>query len=221
VAVASSVSASRSAPRVAAYAHTNTGPQDLEDQLAEIRQWVAQRGWELVATYTDGGPGVRADRANFQRLLADTVHRQFDAIVIQRFDRAARSVRELVVAFARFRRCDVVVVSLAEDVDTSTAAGELIFHVMAAIGQFDRALTGDRIRSGLARARAEGVRLGRPPANARPEQAHALRQAGLLIGEIARQLRCSRATVRRRLREVPAPNEADPSSESSLSRDGA
>ena len=190
--------------KVAAYARVSTDRQDLEIQLEEIRQSVALRGWEVVATYSDVASGAREDRADFRRLLADAARRRFDGVIVQRFDRAARSVRQLIDTLDHLRRCRVAFISLKEDVDTSTPAGELIFHVMAAIGQFERALIADRIRSGLARARTRGVHLGRRRAAARAEEALALRRDGLSMGQIARRPHCSRATIRRRLREIGA-----------------
>ena len=93
-------------------------------------------------------------------------------------------------------------VSIKEDVDTSTPAGELIFHVMVAIGQFERALIADRIRAGLRRARALGTRVGRPPALVTPDQVLALRGTGLGYREIGRRLHISSALAHRRAREA-------------------
>jgi len=150
--------------RAAAYLRVSTDKQDLEVQLTEIRQHAVRRGWELVEAYSDIASGARDDRVDFRGLLADATKRKFDVIVVQRFDRAARSVKQLVQALEHLRRCRVAFLSIKEDIDTSTPAGEFIFHVMAAIGQFERALIGDRIRSGLDRARALGKSLGRPRA---------------------------------------------------------
>jgi DNA invertase Pin-like site-specific DNA recombinase len=147
----------------------------LEIQLSEIREHAVRRGWELVATYSDIASGAREDRASFRRFLADATKRKFDVIVVQRFDGAARSVKQLVESLDHLRRCRVAFVSIKEDIDTSTPAGELIFHVMAAIGQFERALIGDRIRSGLERARALGKPLGRPRTQVCGDQVLALR----------------------------------------------
>jgi DNA invertase Pin-like site-specific DNA recombinase len=208
----SGVEAGHGAPRVAAYARANTDSLDLEQQLAKIREWVNGRGFAIVAQYTDLASRRREGRAGFRRLLADAARRPFEMIVIQRLDCAARNVRELVATFDGLRRCGVDVASIADDMDTSASDGKSIFRTMAAIGQFQRALAGARTRTSLARARAQGVRLGRPRATARPEQAEALRRAGYSISAIARQLHCSPATVRRRLREAErtrsAPNKA-------------
>lgn len=190
--------------KVAAYARVSTDRQDLEVQLAEIRQYAAVRGWELVATYTDVASGAREDRAEFRRLLADAARRRFDAVVVQRFDRAARSVKQLVQTLEHLRGCRVAFISLREDIDTSTPAGELIFHVMGAIAQFERALIGDRIRSGLRRARALGKVLGRPRAAVQPGEVLALRGEGLSYRAIGRRLRISPALAHRLIRQAPA-----------------
>jgi DNA invertase Pin-like site-specific DNA recombinase len=186
---------------VISYTRVSTDKQDLEVQLQEIRQFVAQRGWTLVATYSDVASGAREDRSDFRRVLADAARRKFEAVIVQRFDRAARSVKQLVDALEHLRGCRVAFISLKEDVDTSTPAGELIFHVMAAIGQFERALIADRIRSGLRRAKALGKRLGRPPAPIRREQVLALREGGLSYRVIARRLRISAALAHRLARQ--------------------
>ncbi len=190
--------------RAAAYLRVSTDKQDLEVQLTEIRQHAVRRGWELVETYSDIASGARGDRVGFRRLLADATKRRFDVIVVQRFDRAARSVKQLVQALEHLRRCRVAFLSIKEDIDTSTPAGELIFHVMAAIGQFERALIGDRIRSGLERARALGKSLGRPRARVYRDQVLALRAKGLSYRAVARQLHISPALAHRLNRDTPS-----------------
>ena len=191
--------------KAAAYARVGTGKQDLEIQLEEIRQFVARKGWTLVATYADVASGARHDRTQFRHLQADAANGRFDILVVQRFDRAARSVRQLIEALEHLRHCRVGFVSIKEEVDTSTPAGELIFHVMAAIGQFERALIGARSRSGLARARTLGKQVGRPRARVRPDQVRALRDKGLSYRAAARQLHISPALAHRLARDV-APN---------------
>ena len=133
------------AMRAAAYVRASTGKQDLDVQHQELREFAARKGWQLVATYSDVASGAKEDRPNFRQLLADATRGRFGAVIVQRFDRAARSVRQLVETLEHLRRCRVAFVSLKEDIDTTTPAGELIFHVMAAIAQFERALIGDRI----------------------------------------------------------------------------
>src|SRR6266853_1812576 len=93
--------------------------------------------------------------------------------------------------------------SSRSDIDTSTPAGELVFHVMAAIGQFERALVGDRIRSGLERAKALGKVVGRPRVRISGDQVLALRAQGLSYRGIARRLRISPALAHRLAHAMP------------------
>jgi DNA invertase Pin-like site-specific DNA recombinase len=198
--------------RAAAYVRVSTGKQDLEVQLQELREFVARKGWQLAATYSDVASGAKEDRPEFRRLLADATRGRFSAVIVQRFDRAARSVRQLVETLEHLRRCRVAFVSLKEDIDTTTPAGELIFHVMAAIAQFERALIGDRIRSGLYRARALGKHLGRPKSAVEHDQVARLRQEGLSYRSIAHRLHISPALAHRLVR--------DPRSEGGPGRSG-
>jgi len=215
--------------KAAAYARVSTGKQDLEVQLEEIRQFAARKGWTLVATYADVASGAREDRIDFRRLLADAAKGKLEVVIVQRFDRAARSVKQLVETLEHLRRCRASFVSLKEDVDTSTPAGELIFHVMAAIGQFERALIGDRIRSGLERAKALGKVVGRPRVRISEDQVLALRAQGLSYRGIARRLRISPALAHRLAHAMPkmdstgrsetSPTRFETGPESSVSRD--
>jgi len=193
--------------KAAAYARISTGKQDLDVQLEEIRQFAGRKGWTLVATYSDVASGAREDRTDFRRLLAAAAKGQFGVVIVQRFDRAARSVKQLVEALEHLRRCRVAFVSIKEDLDTSTPAGELIFHVMAAIGQFERALIGDRIRSGLERARALGKAVGRPRTQVSSGQVLALRAGGLSYRAVAHHLHISPALAHRLAQDPPL---ADP-----------
>jgi DNA invertase Pin-like site-specific DNA recombinase len=188
--------------KAAAYVRVSTGKQDLDVQQQELREFAARKGWELVATYSDVASGAKEDRLNFRQLLADATRGRFGAVIVQRFDRAARSVRQLVETLEHLRRCRIAFVSLKEDIDTTTPAGELIFHVMAAIAQFERALIGDRIRSGLFRARALGKRLGRPKSSVGHDQVARLRQEGLSYRSIGRRLHISPVLAHRLVRDL-------------------
>ncbi|MFQ5802817.1 MAG: recombinase family protein [Candidatus Methylomirabilales bacterium] len=188
--------------KAGAYCRVSTDRQDLEVQLDEIKNFMARRGWELAGIYHDVASGANEDRAEFRRLFADAARGKFGAVVVQRFDRAARSVKQLVETLQHFRRCRVAFVSIKEDIDTSTPAGELVFHVMAAIGQFERSLIGDRIRSGLQRAKALGKSLGRPRAPVSSDKVLALRAEGQSYRVIGRRLGISTALAHRLARET-------------------
>lgn len=186
---------------VAAYARVSTETRTLKFSSRRSDSiWLNEDGpsWP----HTPMWHRAKENRPAFRRLLADAARRRFEAVIVQRFDRAARSVKQLVATLDHLRRCRVAFVSIKEDVDTSTPAGELILHVMAAIGQFERALIGDRIRSGLQRARALGRRIGRPSKGGSREQVRALRQTGLSYRAIGRCLKISTALAHRMARNA-------------------
>src|SRR2546428_4487517 len=151
--------------RAALYARVSTArsSQDPEMQLPELREYCRRRGWEILGEYVDAGvSGAKERRPELDRLLADSRKRLVDAVVVYRYDRFARSLRQLVNALEEFRGLGIEFVSLHEGVDTSTPNGRLVFGIFASIAEFERELIRDRVRSGLASARAKGKRIGRP-----------------------------------------------------------
>ena len=148
---------------VALYCRVSTGEQDTGAQEAELRRYAEVRGWTIFKIYRDKGySGATTNRPALQELLSDTRRRRFDAILVFRFDRFARSLRELLNALELCRQANISVVSATEGIDTGSASGELIFHIFGAIAQFERSLIGARVRSGLQHAREQGKQIGRP-----------------------------------------------------------
>jgi len=189
--------------RVALYARVSTEGQDPEVQLAALRTHAAQRGWEVAEEYVDKGfSGTRERRPALDRLMKAAWDGRFRAVVVWRFDRFARSVKHLISALEAFRALNVEFISLQEQFDTSTPIGQAMFTIIGAMAQLERDIIRERVKAGLERARARGVRLGRPTAQVKPAEIFRLRGQGVSIGEIARRFRASRSTVRRRLREA-------------------
>ena len=186
--------------RVASYARVSTlgKGQDAEVQLRELRQFAQARGWQIADEYTDSGvSGSKESRPELNRLLTDARRRKFDCVLVYRYDRFARSLRQLVNALEEFRSLGVDFVSLHEGVDTSTANGRLVFGIFASIAEFERELIRDRVKSGLANARAKGKRLGRPRKIVDAARIGQLRARGVSWRKIARQMECSARTARR------------------------
>ncbi len=186
--------------RVALYARVSTlnHGQDPEVQLRELRTYCERRGFEITATYTDKGvSGSRERRPALDKLLADCRKRLVDGVVVYRYDRFARSLRQLVNALEEFRSLGVDFISLHEGVDTSTANGRLVFGIFASIAEFERELIRDRVRSGLAAARARGRRLGRPRVVANAQEITRRRNSGASWRTISREIGVSVRTVRR------------------------
>lgn len=151
--------------RAAIYARVSTkaGSQNPDMQLREVRDYCQRRGWEIAGEYVDTGvTGAREERPELDRLLVQCHKRRVDAVVVYRYDRFARSLRQLVSALEEFRALGIEFISLHEGVDTSTPNGRLVFGIFASIAEFERELIRERVRSGLAAARARGKRIGRP-----------------------------------------------------------
>ena len=158
----------------------------------------ARRGWEIVGEYVDVGiSGAKERRPELDRLLAASRTRQADAVVVYRYDRFARSLRQLVNALCEFDALGIQFVSLHEGVDTSTPNGRLVFGIFASIAEFERELIRERVRSGLAAARARGKRLGRPPSRVDADKVAELRAQGASWREIAARLGVGIGTVHR------------------------
>lgn len=167
-------------------------------QLHEVREYCARRGWHVFGEYVDRGiSGSKERRPELDRLLVDCRKRRLDAVVVYRYDRFARSLRQLVNALEEFRGVGIDFVSLHEGVDTSTPNGRLIFGIFATIAEFERELIRDRVRSGIAAARAKGKRLGRPRVAVDTLRIAALRAQGLSWAIIAREMGIGEGTVRR------------------------
>jgi DNA invertase Pin-like site-specific DNA recombinase len=158
---------SRSAsPRAAIYARVSTGHngQDPTMQTRELREYCARRGWTVAGEYVDVGiSGTKEKRPELDRLLGDAHHRRFDAVVVWKFDRFARSVSHLLRALEMFQSLGIEFVSLSEQLDTSTPTGKMVFTVLGAVAELERNLIVERVRAGMRNARAKGKMIGRPP----------------------------------------------------------
>jgi DNA invertase Pin-like site-specific DNA recombinase len=149
--------------KAAIYGRVSTTAQDTNLQMREVRQFVQRRGWQIAEEYIDKGiSGNKEKRPALDKLMSDAKRRRFDAVVVYRYDRFARSLRHLVNALEEFRALGIEFVSIHEGVDTSTPNGRLVFGIFASIAEFERELIRARVRSGLAAARARGIQLGRP-----------------------------------------------------------
>ena len=191
--------------RAAIYARvsTNNG-QDPEVQLAEIREFCMRREWTTVKEYVDKGiSGAKERRPALDNLLADCRRRAVDCVVVYRYDRFARSLRQLVNALEEFRALGIDFVSLHEGVDTSTPNGRLVFGIFASIAEFERELIRDRVKSGLALAKSRGKRLGRPRVNVDRLRIATLRNEGRSWAEICDVLGVSKGTAQRAVPSLP------------------
>jgi DNA invertase Pin-like site-specific DNA recombinase len=149
--------------RAALYVRVSSGEQHTEMQERALREYVQRRGWVLHKVYRDKRTGATANRPGLDELLKDCRRRSIDVVVVWKFDRFARSLKNLIAGLELCRALGIDFVSVTEAVDTSLPAGEMLFQMIGAVAQFERSLIAERVRSGLANARANGKVLGRPP----------------------------------------------------------
>lgn len=172
------------------YARVSTGDQDVAGQTMRLTQAGA------IRVFTDMRSGGSMDRPGLQELLAYARHG--DTLAVVRLDRLGRSLSELLATVTMLRARGIALLSLEERIDTSSAAGELVFHVFGAIAHFERRLIAERTKDGIAAARAKGKRPGRQPLDAdRITAALKLVEAGLSPTAAAHQLGLGRSTVYR------------------------
>jgi DNA invertase Pin-like site-specific DNA recombinase len=179
---------------VLGYARVSTGDQDVAGQTMRLERSGA------IRVFTDVRSGKSIDRPGLTELLAYA--RKGDTLAVVRLDRLGRSLTELLSVVEQLKGRDVALLSLEEKIDTSSAAGELIFHVFGAIAHFERRLIAERTKDGIAAARAKGKKPGRQPLDTDKVQAALkLVEAGLSPTKAASQLGLGRSTV---YREVAA-----------------
>lgn len=175
------------------YARVSTGDQDVSGQTLRLEQAGTLR------VFTEVRSGRTMERPELEALLAYA--RPGDTLAVVRLDRLGRSLAELLATVTRLKERGIALLSLEERIDTSSAAGELIFHVFGAIAHFERRLIAERTKDGIAAARARGKHPGRRPAD--PEKIAAalkLVEAGLSPTMAAKQLGLGRSTVYREVK---------------------
>ena len=190
--------------RVAIYARVSTlNGQHPEMQLAELREYAARRSWRVVDEYVDQGvSGSKESRPALNRLMTDAHRRRFEAVLVWKIDRFGRSLKHLVNALADLDSYGVAFISLRDNLDLTTPTGRLMFQVVGAMAEFERALIQERVRCGLKNARANGKTLGRPRRVVDRDCILRMKADGTSLREIATKLGVGYGTIRTRLAQV-------------------
>lgn len=184
--------------RVGLYARISKyDQQTLSPQIRSMREYVAKRGWTIALQVKEVGSGA-ALRELREKLIVAARRREIDAVLVWRLDRWVRSLADLVSTLQELAELGVGFISLTEALDMTTATGRAMAGLLSVFAQFEHDLLRERVRSGLAEAKLNGTRLGRP----RTMDAHAgrirkLYRSGVSKAEIARRLKLPRTSVRR------------------------
>ena len=158
-------------------------------QPRELREFVERRSWQITGEYVDRGvSGSKDRRPALDQMMAAAQGRKFDVLLVWKLDRFTRSLKHLVNALAEFEALGIAFVSLRDNLDLTTPSGRLMFQIIGAMAEFERALIQERVKAGLRNAKAKGVRLGRPRIFVSESRIDALRGGGASWRTIAKEL---------------------------------
>ena len=178
--------------------------QNPSVQEAPLRELVERAGWKLGKVYSDRISGASRNRPEFKRMMEDARRRQFEVLVVWKFDRFARSLKELVNALDEFRYLEIQFISHTEAIDTATPLGRMLLGVIGSLAEFERSIIQERVQAGLDYAKEHGTRSGKPIGRERRvfdrNRAMELRNAGMPIRHIAALLGVGKGTIERATR---------------------
>lgn len=186
--------------RIAIYARVSTQDQQtLPLQIEAMRKYAESRNWTIVQEVQDIRSGV-SERKNRELLLKAARRKEIDAIVVWRLDRWGRSLADLILSLKELSELEVGFVSLTEAIDLTTPTGRALAGMLSVFAEFEREILRQRVKAGIAQARKNGGKHGRPPSAAQHTYTvKKMAEQGLPKAEIARRLEISRASVMRML----------------------
>ena len=190
--------------RAGLYARVSTNDQQtLAMQNRAMREYAARRGWTIALQVREVNSGATKREAR-EKLLEAARRREIDIVLVWRLDRWGRSVTDLLATLQELGYLGVGFVSLTEALDLTTPAGRDMAGLLAIFSEFEREVLRERTRAGLAQARLNGKRLGRPATAAvHAAEIQKLHRAGISKSEIARRVQIGRTSVRRILATKP------------------
>ena len=188
--------------RAAIYARVSTtNGQTPENQLAELRRAAKRMGWNVVEEYVDhgiSGAKGRDKRPAYDALCKAATRKEFDVVMAWSVDRLGRSLQDLVQFLVELHAKGVDLYLDRQGVDTTTPGGKALFQMMGVFAEFERAMIRERVNAGLARAKAQGKRLGRPRITKTKEnRIRALLEGGMGMNRVARTIGCGVSAVQR------------------------
>ena len=187
--------------RVALYVRVSTKDQSVDMQLNDLDRYSKERGFKIFKVYKDNGvSGTKESRPALSELINDAKKRKFDIVLVWRFDRFARSTKHLVNALYEFRNLSIDFISYQENIDTSSPLGEAIFTIISAMATLERDIIAERVRGGLRKAKANGVKLGRPESKIDTDKVIEYKEQGKSIRAIAKEMGIHRSKVERTLK---------------------
>jgi putative DNA-invertase from lambdoid prophage Rac len=186
--------------RIAVYLRVSTQDQSTQLQRSEIETYLAARGWADVKFFEDRATGTNSNRPMLRALLNAARAREIDCVVVWKLDRFARSLKDLVTMIQELGEIGVEFISLKDQLDLSTSAGKLMLNIIGAFAQFEADIIKERVRAGIANAKAKGKRLGRPRTVNR-YRVESMSDSGYSVSRIAREMCVGKGTVSKILKD--------------------
>lgn len=190
--------------KVACYCRVSTGNQfsGLEAQVRALREYCNRNGISDYVIYEDENQsGVKQSRPALDRMMNDVRNGQISNVLVYSFSRYARSVTHLLRALEEFRKLNVGFISITESIDTNTPLGSAVFTILGAVAALERDLICERVRNGLANAKAKGIRIGRLKTRD-SDLIRKLKASGMTHRMVAHYAKCSQGTVSAELRAM-------------------
>lgn len=187
--------------RVAIYLRVSTGEQTTENQRRELEAVAQRAGWQVVAVFEDAGiSGAkgRDKRPGYDAMLKAITRREVDLVAAWSVDRLGRSMQDLITFLGELHARGADLYLHKQALDTTTPSGKAMFGMMAVFAEFERAMIVERVNAGLARAKAQGKKLGRPSHGPEVEaKVRELRAQGMGVLKVARTLGIGVSAVQR------------------------
>ena len=183
--------------RIAIYTRVSTLSQSTEQQLFSLREVANRSDGSIVHEYTDTISGSTDSRPGLDALLLAARQRRFDVLYCYSIDRLGRSTKNLISVVELLQELKIDLFFYREGIDTTTATGKCVFTILSSVAELERNLIRERVCSGLSKAKRNGVKLGRPSVmnESMVSAVRLLREKGMSVGKIARELKCGVGTV--------------------------
>ncbi len=187
--------------RVGIYARCSTSDQSTDMQLNDLGQYSKERGFKIYSIYKDNGiSGAQESRPALNELMNDARKKRFNTVLVWDFSRFARSSKHLITALHEFKNLNIDFISYQENVDTSSPLGQAVFVIISALAELEKNIIAERVRSGLRKAKSNGVKLGRPKSVIDIDKLVDFRKQNMSIRRIADEMSLSKGTIERALK---------------------
>ena len=184
--------------KAAIYSRVSTDKQTTDNQTQELLAVAERNGWTVEAVYSDVISGAKEKRPELEALMSSVIRREVDVVLIWDISRLGRSLQHLLKLLEEFHAKGVDVYFHQQGIDTTTPAGKLMFQMCGAFAEFERGMIQERVKAGLARAVAQGTKLGAPTVPTKIQaKAQEMYEVGMSFRKIGRELNIHHATVKK------------------------